>query len=51
LISNSPDKIAALEDAGITIVERVPCEAGPNPNALRYLKTKKDKLGQLLTML
>jgi GTP cyclohydrolase II len=51
LISNSPDKIAALQDAGIAIVERVPCEAAPNPNALRYLKTKKDKLGQLLTLL
>ena len=51
LISNSPDKIAALQDAGIAVVERVPCEAGPNPNALKYLKTKKDKLGQLLTML
>ncbi len=51
LISNSPDKIAALQDAGITIVERVPCEAAPDPNALRYLKTKKDKLGQLLTLL
>jgi GTP cyclohydrolase II len=51
LISNSPDKIAALQDAGIAIVERVPCEAAPNPNALKYLKTKKDKLGQLLTLL
>jgi GTP cyclohydrolase II len=51
LISNSPDKISALEDAGIAIVERVPCEAPPDPNTRRYLKTKKDKLGQLLTML
>ncbi len=51
LISNNPDKIGALQDAGVTIVERVPCEAAPDPNALRYLKTKKEKLGQLLTLL
>jgi GTP cyclohydrolase II len=51
LITNNPGKLTALQDAGITIVERVPCEAAPDPNALRYLKTKKDKLGQLLTML
>jgi GTP cyclohydrolase II len=50
LITNNPDKLTALQDAGITIVERVPCEAAPDPNALRYLKTKKDKLGQLLTL-
>jgi len=51
LISNNPDKIGALEEAGIAIVERVPCEAPPDPNTRRYLKTKKDKMGQLLTML
>jgi len=51
LITNNPSKLTALQDAGIAIVERVPCEAPPDPNALRYLKTKKDKLGQLLTLL
>jgi GTP cyclohydrolase II len=51
LITNNPDKLTALQEAGITIVERVPCQAAPDPNALRYLQTKKAKLGQLLTML
>jgi GTP cyclohydrolase II len=51
LITNSPDKLTALQDAGISVVERVPCEAAPDPNASRYLKTKKEKLGQLLTTL
>jgi GTP cyclohydrolase II len=51
LITNNPDKLTALQEAGITIVERVPCQAPPDPNALRYLQTKKAKLGQLLTML
>ncbi len=51
LLTNSPEKINALAAAGITIVERVPCEAAPDSNALRYLKTKRDKLGQILTLL
>ena len=50
LLSNNPSKLTALTDAGITIVERVPCEVEPDANALRYLRTKKDKLGQLLTL-
>ncbi|MGB9073839.1 MAG: GTP cyclohydrolase II [Terriglobales bacterium] len=51
LITNNPSKVSALQDAGIAIVERVSCEVAPDPNALRYLQTKKDKLGQLLTLL
>ncbi len=50
-LSNSPDKVSALERAGITVVERVPCEGTPTPHAARYLKTKKQKLHQLLTCL
>jgi GTP cyclohydrolase II len=49
LLSNNPDKVAALEEAGITVTERVPCEVAPNPHAKRYMKTKKEKLGHLLT--
>ncbi len=51
LITNNPDKLTALQDAGIAIAERVPCEAVPDSNAIRYLQTKKDRLGQLLTLL
>ena len=49
LLSNNPDKVAALEEAGVTVVERVPCEVAPSPHAEDYLKTKKEKLGHLFT--
>lgn len=48
LLSNNPEKVAAVERAGIRVVERVPCEVLPNsPHAETYLKTKKDKMGHL----
>ncbi len=47
LLSNNPDKVAALERGGIRVTERVPCEAGPNEYAEEYLKTKKEKMGHL----
>jgi GTP cyclohydrolase II len=49
LLSNNPDKVAALEQAGVEVVERVPCEVDPSPQAEDYLKTKKEKLGHLFT--
>src|ERR1700694_5208127 len=49
LLSNNPDKVAALQRAGIEVVERVPCEVTPSPHAEEYLKTKKEKLGHLFT--
>jgi GTP cyclohydrolase II len=49
LLSNNPDKVAALERAGIEISERVPCEVPPSEHAEEYLKTKKEKLGHLFT--
>jgi GTP cyclohydrolase II len=48
-LSNNPDKISALESAGIEVVERVPCEVESQPFAEHYLKTKKEKLGHLFT--
>ena len=48
LMSNNPDKIAALKKAGLEIVERVSIEVEPTENALNYMKTKKEKLGHLL---
>jgi GTP cyclohydrolase II len=47
LISNNPDKVAALENAGIEVVERVPCEAEAHKYSEAYLRTKKEKLGHL----
>jgi GTP cyclohydrolase II len=49
LLSNNPDKVAALERAGIKVTERVPCEVAPNSYTEDYLKTKKEKLGHLFT--
>jgi GTP cyclohydrolase II len=49
LLSNNPDKVAALERAGIRVTERVPCEVSPSAHAEEYLKTKKEKLGHLFT--
>lgn len=48
VISNNPDKLAALESAGLEIVERVPIEVPSEEPAAHYLKTKKEKLGHLL---
>lgn len=48
LMSNNPDKIAALEKAGLKIVERVSIEVEPTESALNYMKTKKEKMGHLL---
>lgn len=49
LLSNNPEKVEALERAGVQVVERVPCEVTPSPHAEEYLKTKKEKLGHLFT--
>lgn len=49
LLSNNPDKVAALESAGIKVTERVPCEVEPSSHAANYLKTKKEKLGHLFS--
>ena len=48
LLSNNPDKINALERAGISVVERVPCQVEPMATTEDYLRTKKEKLGHLL---
>jgi GTP cyclohydrolase II len=47
LLSNNPEKVEALEKAGIEVIERVPCEVEPSPHAEEYLKTKKEKLGHI----
>jgi GTP cyclohydrolase II len=49
LLSNNPDKVEALELAGVRVVERVPCEVEASPQAEEYLKTKKEKLGHLFS--
>ena len=51
LITNNPGKRAGIEGYGIRIVERVPLEIEPNENNLKYLKTKKEKLGHVLHLM
>jgi GTP cyclohydrolase II len=48
LLSNNPDKIAALENAGIRVAERIPCIVAPHESTAGYLRTKKQKMGHLL---
>ena len=49
LLSNNPEKVAALERAGVRVVERVPCEVEAHSASENYLKTKKEKMGHLFT--
>jgi len=48
LMTNNPKKIVGVEGYGVIVVERVPIEIKPNENNVRYLRTKKDKMGHLL---
>ena len=48
LMSNNPVKRVGLEAYGLEIVENVPIEITPNEYNLRYLKTKKDRMGHTL---
>jgi 3,4-dihydroxy 2-butanone 4-phosphate synthase/GTP cyclohydrolase II len=48
LMTNNPTKRSGLEGFGLEVVERVPLEVTPNPHNLRYLKTKREKMGHLL---
>jgi GTP cyclohydrolase II len=50
LLSNNPDKVNALEQAGIRVVERVPCIAPPRETTEAYLRTKREKMGHLLDL-
>jgi GTP cyclohydrolase II len=48
LMSNNPEKIEALERAGVTVSERVPCLVEPMESSEDYMRTKKEKMGHLL---
>jgi len=50
LLSNNPDKVRALMEAGIRVIERIPCEVPPNPHAFMYLRSKRDRMGHTLTL-
>ena len=50
LMTNNPAKYRGLEGYGLHIVERVPLETYPNPENLRYLRTKRERMGHLLDL-
>jgi GTP cyclohydrolase II len=48
LISNNPEKVQAVESAGVDVAERVPCLAAVLDTSEAYLRAKKEKMGHLL---
>ena len=48
LMSNNPEKVEAVERAGVRVAERVPCLADVLDTRLAYLRTKREKMGHLL---
>ena len=50
LITNNPEKVAALESAGIAVTERISAEVEPQESFAGYLKTKQEKMGHILEM-
>ena len=50
LLSNNPTKRAGLEGYGLEIVERVPLPVAPTAENIRYLRTKRDRMGHLLDL-
>ena len=48
LITNNPEKVAALESAGIRVTERVSAEVEPQESFERYLRTKHEKMGHII---
>ena len=51
LMSNNPQKVEALANGGVEVVELIACEAPLSPYALSYLRTKKKKMGHTLTIM
>jgi GTP cyclohydrolase II len=49
LMTNNPDKVEALELVGIKVVERISAEVPSEPTFERYLKTKQEKMGHLVS--
>jgi 3,4-dihydroxy 2-butanone 4-phosphate synthase/GTP cyclohydrolase II len=50
LLTNNPEKRAGLEGHGLTITERLPLQTLPTPQNVRYLRTKRERLGHLLDL-
>ena len=50
LMTNNPEKVQALAEYGLTVIERVPIEVAPRSSNRDYLRTKRTKFGHLLSM-
>ncbi len=50
LLTNNPDKYAGMQGYGLTITERLPLETTPTADNVRYLTTKRDRMGHLLDL-
>ncbi|ATE56290.1 bifunctional 3,4-dihydroxy-2-butanone-4-phosphate synthase/GTP cyclohydrolase II [Actinosynnema pretiosum] len=50
LLTNNPAKRVGLEGYGLRVVDRVPLPVSPNPENLRYLRTKRDRMGHELQL-
>ena len=51
LMTNNPRKIVGLEGYGLDVTDRVPVEVEPDPENLKYLQCKKDKMGHMLDLI
>jgi GTP cyclohydrolase II len=51
LMTNNPEKVAAMESAGIAVPERVSAEVEPQESFAAYIKTKQEKMGHILDSL
>lgn len=49
-MSNNPEKLKAMRDGGLEIVERLPIEFKPSKDTQKYLKVKKFQMGHLLSL-
>ncbi len=47
LITNNPEKVAALESVGVKVVERISAEIAPEATFEKYLQVKRDKMGHI----
>jgi GTP cyclohydrolase II len=47
-MTNNPDKVHAMQSAGLTVTERVPIVSRSTPENAEYLRTKEEEMGHLL---
>lgn len=48
VLTNNPKKLTGLQGYGLEVVEQIPLTVDPNPHNIKYLETKRDKMGHLL---